>query len=51
VDIDVAQLRPVEAEISFRFFADSEKAILARLSGRHWLDAFLTTAGHGMRRR
>jgi len=40
VGIDLEQLKPVGAEISLRFFTEGEKAFLARLSGRHWLDAF-----------
>ena len=40
VGIDVEQLRPVGTDISLRFFTASEKAVLARLSGRHWLEAF-----------
>ena len=40
VGIDLEQLRPVGAEISLRFFTEGEKAVLAQLSGRHWLDAF-----------
>jgi 4'-phosphopantetheinyl transferase len=40
IGIDVEQLRPVGTDISLRFFTESEKAILARLSGQRWLEAF-----------
>ena len=40
VGIDVEQIRPVGSEIAQRFFTDGEKAILARLSGSEWRQAF-----------
>ena len=40
VGIDVEQIRPVGSEIAQRFFTEGEKAILARLSGSEWRQAF-----------